>query len=192
MKKALIAIFTAILLAPNIAQAEEPRGAWVKVDANGNAIGQAIVCTQSVCGNANSLYNQMTLQPNERYVLQAPSTPNGNVAGVGAGQGPTSVKVDLETKIWTVVNESKITEPIITILPNGDEKITHKVVGIQTATQRFTSEYAPWVSPVIQYPTIITQTPIEIPTTINAPQQISPDKLLKIKKKIAKLNKKLK
>jgi hypothetical protein len=144
MKKAII-LGLLIALIPTTAQAEE-RGAWVKVDANGIAIGQAIVCTASVCGDPNSLYNKMTLGTNERYVLQAPASSDGNVAGVGAGQGPTLVKVDLETKVWTVVNESEITEPIITILPDGKEQITQKVVGTQVTTQRFTSDRAPWVS----------------------------------------------
>lgn len=188
MKKVLGIIITALLLQPTNAFAED-NGAWVKVDANGNAVSGAIVCTQSVCGDSNSLYSRMTLSTNERYVLQAPATADGNVAGIGAGQESASVKVDLETKIWTVVNESKITEPIITILDNGKEVITHKVIGTQITTQRFTAEYAPWVSPVIQYPTIITQTPIVAP--INPPQQLSSAEVLKIKKKIARLNKKL-
>ena len=110
MKKAII-LGLLIALIPTTAQAEE-RGAWVKVDANGIAIGQAIVCTASVCGDPGSLYNKMTLGTNERYVLQAPASADGNVAGVGAGQGPTLVKVDLETKVWTVVNESTHVNPV--------------------------------------------------------------------------------
>jgi hypothetical protein len=189
MKKVIGIVLTALLLQPTNAFAEA-NGAWVKVDANGNAVGGAIVCAQSVCGDSNSLYSRMTLGSNERYVLQAPALADGNVAGVGAGSGAKSVQVDLETKVWTVVQESKITEPVITILPNGKEEITYKVIGIQTATQRFTAEYAPWVSPVIQYPTIITQTPIVAP--VNTAQQLSSAEVLKIKKKIARLNKKLK
>ena len=177
MKKALIVILTALLLQPTNAFAED-RGAWVKVDANGNAIGQAIVCTQSVCGDPNSLYNKMTLQTSERYVLQAPATADGNVAGVGAGQGTTSVKVDLQTGVWQVENKSTNTNPIT--------KETIETITIQ----QFTSNNAPWVSPVIQYPTIITQTPIVAP--VNTPQQLSFAEVLKIKKKIARLNKKLK
>ena len=187
--KAKVILITALLLQPTNAFAEGSN-AWVKVDSNGNAISGAIVCAQSVCGDTNSLYSRLTLQNNERYVLQALATPDGNVAGIGAGQGAKSVQIDLETKVWTVVQESKITEPVITILPNGKEEITHKVIGIQTATQRFTAEYAPWVSPVIQYPTIITQTPIVAP--VNTAQQLSSAEVLKIKKKIARLNKRLK
>ena len=176
MKKALAILITALLLNPTNAHAED-RGAWVKVDANGNAIGQAIVCTQSVCGDPSSLYNKMTLGTNERYVLQAPATADGNVAGVGAGQGPTSVKVDLDTGVWQVENKSTHTNPIT------------KEVITTTTVQQFTAEYAPWVSPIIQYPTIITQTPIVAP--INPPQQLSFAEILKIKKKIARLIKKL-
>ena len=174
--KAKVILITALLLQPTNAFAED-RGAWVKVDSNGNAIGQAIVCTQSVCGDPNSLYNKMTLQTSERYVLQAPASADGNVAGVGAGQGATSVKVDLQTGVWQVENKSTNTNPF-----------TQEVI-TTTTVQQFTSNYAPWVSPVIQYPTIITQTPIV--ASVNTPQQISAEKLLKIKKKIARLNKKL-
>lgn len=175
--KAKVILITALLLQPTNAFAED-RGAWVKVDANGTAIGQAIVCTQSVCGDPNSLYNKMTLQTSERYVLQAPATADGNVAGVGAGQGATSVKVDLQTGVWQVENKSTQTNPI-----------TKKVIET-TTIQQFTSSNAPWVSPVIQYPTIITQTPIVAP--VNTAQQLSSAEVLKIKKKIARLNKRLK
>lgn len=176
MKKVLGIVLTVLLLQPTNVFAED-KGAWVKVDASGNAIGQAIVCTQSVCGDPNSLYNKMTLGTNERYVLQAPATVDGNVAGVGAGQGPTSVKVDLDTGVWQVENKFTHTNPIT------EEVIT------TTTIQQFTAEHAPWVSPVIQYPTIITQTSIVAP--INPPQQLSSAEVLKIKKKIARLNKKL-
>jgi hypothetical protein len=187
--KAKVILITALLLQPTNAFAEDSN-AWVKVDNNGNAISGAIVCAQSVCGDPNSLYSRRTLQNNERYVLQALATPDGNVAGMNIGQGTKSVQIDLQTKVWTVVQESEIKEPVITILPNGNKKITEKVIGIETTTQRFTAEYAPWVSPVIQYPTIITYTPIVAP--VNTPQQLSSAEVLKIKKKIARLNKKLK
>jgi hypothetical protein len=158
MKKTII-LSLLIALIPTTAYAEE-NAAWVKVDASGVAIGGAIVCTASVCGDSNSLYSKMTLGTNERYVLQAPATPDGNVAGVGAGQGAKSVQVDLTTKVWTVVNESKITEPIITILPDGKKQVTEKVIGTQITTQRFTSDQAPWVTPnaVVEVTTVVIPT----------------------------------
>jgi hypothetical protein len=127
MKYKLIALVgLAVVFSAHTPAYAEETGAWVKVNANGEAIGQAIVCTPSVCGNPNSLYNQLTLGANEQYVLQNPATPEGNVSGVGAGQGPTSVKVDLETKVWTITNESKVIDPI-----------SKEVIGIQTTQQTY-------------------------------------------------------
>jgi len=136
--KRLIAILILALMAPLPAHAEE-RGAWVKVDANGNAIGQAIVCTPAVCGDPSSLYNKMTLNAGEQYVLQAPASPEGNVAGVGAGQGMTSVKVDLETKVWTTTSINTFTPPKTIDNP------TPKPITTIT-TQEFTANQAPWVT----------------------------------------------
>ena len=186
MKKSII-LGLLIALIPATAQAEE-NGAWVKVDATGTAIGGAIVCTASVCGDPGSLYNKMTLGTNERYVLQAPATPDGNVAGVGAGQGPTLVKVDLTTKVWTVVNESKITEPVITILPNGKEEITQKVIGTQITTQRFTPDQAPWVTPnaVVEVTTVVVPT---VTSDFIAQQEVQ---ITALKNRTAKLINKLK
>lgn len=132
MKKVIIFALL-IALVPTTAHAEET-GAWVKVDANGTAIGQAIVCTQSVCGDPASLYNKLTLGSNERYVLQAPASVDGNVAGVGANQGMDSVKVDLGTGVWTTTQSNKYIDPIT------------KEPVITVSVQQFTSSTAPWVT----------------------------------------------
>jgi hypothetical protein len=126
MKTKIILLVSAVVFGTCTSAYAEERGAWVKVDGQGNAIGQAIVCTQSVCGNSDSLYNQMTLGNNERYVLQNPATADGNVAGVGAGQGRDSVKVDLETKVWTITNETKLINPI-----------SKEVTGVQTTVETY-------------------------------------------------------
>jgi hypothetical protein len=193
MKKAII-LSLLIALIPTTAHAEE-KGAWVKVDANGVAIGQAIVCTASVCGDPGSLYNKMTLGTNERYVLQAPASSDGNVAGIGAvkGPGPTLVKVDLETKVWTVVNESKIYEPVITILPDGKEQKTPKIIGTQITTQRFTADQAPWVIPdaVVEVTTVVIPS---VTSNFIAQQELEiaalKDKTTKLKNRIKKKAKK--
>ena len=132
MKKVII-LALLIALVPTTAHAEET-GAWVKVDANGTAIGEAIVCTQSVCGDPASLYNKLTLGSNERYVLQAPASVDGNVAGVGANQGMDSVKVDLGTGVWTTKQSNKYIDPIT------------KEPVITVSVQQFTSSTAPWVT----------------------------------------------
>lgn len=137
MKRVIGVALTGLFLLGNVpAHASEETGAWVKVDANGNAVGQAIVCTQSVCGDASSLYNKLTLGSGERYVLQAPASSDGNVAGVGANQGMDSVKVDLQTGVWTTTQTNTridvITkEPVTTV-----------------SVQQFTADTAPWVSKV--------------------------------------------
>lgn len=187
MKKAII-LGLLIALIPATAQAEE-NAAWVKVDASGVAIGGAIVCTASVCGDSNSLYSKMTLGTNERYVLQAPASKEGNVAGVGAGQGAKSVKVDFETKVWTVVNESNIYEPVITILPDGKEQRTPKIIGTQITTQRFTSDQAPWVIPdaVVEVTTVVIPS---VTSNFIAQQELEiaalKDKTTKLKNRIKK------
>lgn len=174
MKKSII-LGLLIALIPATAHAEE-RGAWVKVDASGTAIGQAIVCTASVCGDPGSLYNKMTLGTNERYVLQAPASADGNVAGVGAGQGPTLVKVDLETKVWTVVNETTHVNPVT------KEEVT------TVTTQRFTPDRAPWVATnsVSEVTTVVVPT---VTSDFIAQQEVQ---ITALKNRTAKLINKLK
>lgn len=106
MKKIVVLIFCLFFTTPAYANDE---GAWVKVDANGKAIGQAIVCTPAVCGDSESLYSKLTLQPGERYVLQSKADSNGNVTGVGAGQRANAeVQVNLQTNEWTVITKNEI------------------------------------------------------------------------------------
>ena len=76
---------------------------YVKVDANGNAIGGAIICDAGTCG-PDSLYSKLTLQPGERYVLQGTGQ-----AGIGNNNPGIDVKVDLETNVWTVTNSQSNT-----------------------------------------------------------------------------------
>lgn len=76
---------------------------YVKVDANGNATGGAIMCDASTCG-AGSEYSRLTLQAGEQYVLQG----TGH-AGIGNNNPNTQVKVDLQTNDWTVTRQSEPT-----------------------------------------------------------------------------------
>jgi hypothetical protein len=80
---------------------------YVKVDANGNAIGGAIVCDAETCGEG-SLYSQMTLGPGERYVLQGLGD-----AGIGNNNPGVDVKVDIPTQTWTVTNNNQ-PDPVVT------------------------------------------------------------------------------
>jgi hypothetical protein len=91
MKKAFILGVTLVLgVTPSYADV------YVKVDAQGNAIGGAIVCDSDTCGEG-SLYSQLTLGEGERYVLQG----YGH-SGIGNNNPDTKVTVDIPTQTWTV------------------------------------------------------------------------------------------
>lgn len=86
--------------------------AYIKVDANGNAIGGAIVCSADVCGDSNSVYSKLTLQPGERYVLQFKGDPvTGNVAGIPATDPDVKLKVNTETNEWSKTTTQVLPEP---------------------------------------------------------------------------------
>jgi hypothetical protein len=141
MKKVIIFALL-ITLIPTTAHAEET-GAWVAIDVEGNAVGQAIVCTQSVCGDPNGSFSKLTLGSNQRYVLQTLALPDGNVVGVGANQGMDFVKIDLQSGVWTTKQTNYEIDPITkkpAIDPVTQELIKHITV------QQFTSETAPWVT----------------------------------------------
>jgi hypothetical protein len=117
------------------------QGAWVKVDASGNAAGQAIVCSSDVCGDKNSPYAKATLGAGEQYVLQAVADPvTNNVVGIGNNNPGTQVRVDIPTQEWTVTRTNTVTprEPLII---NGQEVISYTVQTID----KFTASTAPWV-----------------------------------------------
>jgi hypothetical protein len=73
---------------------------YVKVDAQGNAIGGAIMCDAATCGEG-SLYSSLTLQPGERYVLQG----TGH-AGIGNNNPGVNVKHEATTNEWVVTNNN--------------------------------------------------------------------------------------
>ena len=79
---------------------------YVPVDADGNAVGGAIVCDAATCG-AGSLYSQLTLKEGQRYVLQS-----AGQAGIGNNTPNTNVSVNQTTNEWTVTtpqSETKFT-----------------------------------------------------------------------------------
>jgi len=115
MKKA-IAVVAALAWTITPANAD----VYVKVDANGNAIGGAIVCEASVCGNPDSSYSRATLGQGEQYVLQGLGT-----TGVGNNNPNTILKVDVETQIWTKITPDSVS----TFSPNNDYQPTHINLG---------------------------------------------------------------
>jgi hypothetical protein len=74
---------------------------YVKVDAQGNAIGGAIMCDAATCGEG-SLYSSLTLQPGERYVLQGVGVHHG----IGNNNPGVDVKHEATTNEWVVTNNN--------------------------------------------------------------------------------------
>lgn len=99
--------------------------AYIKVDANGKAIGGAIVCTADVCGDPNSTYSKLTLQPGERYVLQFKGDPvTGNVAGIPATDPNVTLKVNAQTNEWTKTTTIALPEPTTVIVNQAPITVT--------------------------------------------------------------------
>lgn len=123
----------AALLIANAAPAHAD--VYVAVDAQGNAVGGAIVCDAATCGEG-SLYSQLTLQPGQRYVLQGTGQ-----AGIGNNNPNTQVKVDLQTNDWSVTRTNE----------------QQQVVSVQTFNP-YKPEPAPTVAPRIETTTVVTDT----------------------------------
>jgi hypothetical protein len=130
------------LLLVGIAPAQaNGQGAWVKVDANGKAVGQAIVCSADVCGDSKSPYAKATLKEGEQYVLQAVADPiTNNVAGVGNNNANTQVQVDLPTQEWTITR-TNIVIPLKSIIIEGQQVTSYTYQTVD----KFTADKAPWV-----------------------------------------------
>ena len=105
---------------------------YVKVDANGNAIGGAIVCDAGTCG-AGSLYSQLTLKEGESYVLQGYGQ-----AGIGNNNPNTDVKVDKQTNEWTVTTPTTVT----TFVPQREPVYVAPVVPVIVETTTVVTDTA--------------------------------------------------
>ena len=95
MKRVIIGLILALATAQT-ANAD----VYVKVDAQGNAIGGAIMCDAATCG-AGSLYSSLTLNPGESYVLQGTGQ-----SGIGNNNPGIDVKHEATTNKWVVTNNN--------------------------------------------------------------------------------------
>lgn len=140
-------LFAVILLLVGFIAPAKASDAWIKVDANGNAIGGAIVCDRAVCGDPNSLYSRLTLQPGERYVLQFKADPNtGNVAGIPATDPNVTLKVNTETNEWTKTTTQVLPEPT-PININGNTVTVSEVKVVERWNPTVTPEPQPEPEP---------------------------------------------
>lgn len=118
-------LFAASLLVITGVAPVSANDAYIKVDANGKAIGGAIVCTADVCGDPNSTYSKLTLQPGERYVLQFKGDPvTGNVAGIPATDPNVTLKVNAQTNEWTKTTTIPLPEPTTVIVNQAPITVT--------------------------------------------------------------------
>jgi hypothetical protein len=148
MKK--IIIILALILGATPAYAD----VYVKVDANGNAIGGAIMCDAGTCG-AGSQYSQLTLQAGEQYVLQGTGQ-----AGIGNNNLNTQVKVDIETAEWTVTRQVEI-KPAEPIIINDQTVISY--------TAQTVEKFTPATSPGNDRPVVSIVRPEPTPETTLEP-----------------------
>jgi hypothetical protein len=118
---------------------------YVKVDAQGNAIGGAIMCDAATCG-AGSAYSQATLGPGERYVLQGVGVHHG----IGNNNPNTEVKHEAATNEWVI----STTQPAPVAQPSAPAPEPTVTV------QRFTV--------ITPEPTPVAPTPIQTPKTDTA------------------------
>jgi hypothetical protein len=178
--KIKLLVATLLLVGITPAQANE-QGAWVRVDANGNAVGQAIVCSADVCGDSQSPYARATLGAGEQYVLQAVADPvSGNVAGIGNNNANTQVQVNIPTQEWTVTRTHTIT-PLEPLIINGQEVISYTVQTVD----KFTPQTAPWVFPKeVTEEVVESETPVLVEATAKT-KQAKAKKAKKVKKKAA-------
>ena len=154
MKKKItisIVIFALIYLVLNVANARAD--VYVKVDANGNAIGGAIMCDAGTCG-AGSEYSRLTLQAGERYVLQGTGQ-----AGIGNNNPNTQVRVDLQNNEWTITRQVEV-KPIEPIVINNQPVISY--------TTQVVEKFTPATSPGNDKPApvVIQPTPVITPPTM--------------------------
>jgi hypothetical protein len=144
MRKVKIAAATLLLfgLMPN-ANAD----VYVKVDANGNAVGQAIICDAGTCSEG-SAYSKATLAPGERYVLQ-----NQGHAGIGNNNPGTNVKVDLATNQWTATTTTVKEVTPVQVTP--EVKVTKVEVVTQTTWNPTRPDPTPAPIQVVKKETVV-------------------------------------
>lgn len=118
---------------------------YVKVDAQGNAVGGAIMCDAATCGEG-SVYSKLTLGPGERYVLQGVGVHHG----IGNNNPGTDVKHEAATNEWVI----STTQPAPVAQPSAPAPEPTVTV------QRFTV--------ITPEPTPVVQVPVQSPVTDTA------------------------
>ena len=96
--------YTAVKAGNGVCEPSDPCGGWVKINADGLVISGAVVCTPSVCGDANGSFAKATLKDGEQWVQQTVAHPEtGNVTGIGNNNPGTTVSYDKPSETFTVI-----------------------------------------------------------------------------------------
>jgi hypothetical protein len=117
---------------------------YVKVDANGYAIGGSIVCDAETCGEG-SVYSRLTLGPGERYVLEGLDKSGRGNSKISVGlsaQMPISNEANTTPQTSeTTTNVQPLVEPAA-IAPTVSETstITSDTATVSSETRTATSE----------------------------------------------------
>jgi hypothetical protein len=133
MKRVIIGLVLALATAQT-ASAD----VYVKVDAQGNAIGGAIMCDVATCG-AGSLYSSLTLNPGESYVLQGVGVHHG----IGNNNPGVDVKHEKTTNEWVVTNNNAPAPVVERFTVNTPAPVVQDPVPVApTETKTVTSDTA--------------------------------------------------
>ena len=174
-----IGAYTSAKAEGDVPPTREPQGGWVKVDASGNAISGATVCTYSVCGDPSSLFNKLTLNAGEQWVKQTVADPvTGNVVGIGNNNPGTTVTYDRPSETWTVIIPTPAptaapvdTAPQPTSLPESNPQPTSQPQPTAEPTQSPAQPTPTPTQPVVEAPVVPapTEAPTQAPTPIPQP-----------------------
>ena len=174
-----IGAYTSAKAEGDVPPTREPQGGWVKVDASGNAISGATVCTYSVCGDPSSLFNKLTLNAGEQWVKQTVADPvTGNVVGIGNNNPGTTVTYDRPSETWTVIIPTPAptaapvdTAPQPTSLPESNPQPTSQPQPTAEPTQAPAQPTPTPTQPVVEAPVVPapTEAPTQAPTPIPQP-----------------------
>ena len=168
-----IGAYTSAKAGHGFCEESDPCGGWVKIDASGNAISGATVCTYSVCGDPSSLFNKLTLNAGEQWVQQTVANPvTGNVVGIGNNNPDTTVTYDRPSETFTIVREEQPQPTVAAPQPTSEPSSppatgAEPTSGPQPAPEA-TSQPAPEVTPappVVGQPTQTSVPPVVVEPT---------------------------
>ena len=171
--------YTAVKAGNGVCEPSDPCGGWVKINADGLVISGAVVCTPSVCGDANGSFAKATLKDGEQWVQQTVAHPEtGNVTGIGNNNPGTTVSYDKPSETFTVIIPTPAptaapvdTAPQPTSQPESNPQPTSQPQPTAEPTQAPAQPTPTPTQPVVEAPVVPapTEAPTQAPTPIPQP-----------------------